>query len=203
MRILSVFVSFNRIELLRRALASYADTVTFPHDVVIVDCGSGAETRDWLSGSGYTVLLLPANRHIGYAANRGFRLRDERHLLLHRSDNDVLFRSGWCEAALGRLEAEPAAALCGLRTDEGDDFAENPGGNMVILASAWDAGLRYSDDPWELVPWSDARLTENAAALGFGWTRVLEPGIVHLGSNDPTDPYYRATMRARGIEVEG
>lgn len=207
MRLLTVIVNRDRLPFLRETVASYRETVTVDHDLVIVDNAStGLSTHEFLLGVGCPVLRLPMNYYPGYAANRGFRLRGPEHTHLHRSDNDIRFLPGWCremEAAFETLAGEQIGQVS-LRTDEQEPDEAAVGGNMVVRASLWDRGLRYTDLPWDQVPWEDGLLTGEVERLGFKWTRVSSPATVHLGDPpDFTDDYYRATYSIRGLDVPG
>jgi GT2 family glycosyltransferase len=72
MKLLTVIVSYNRPELLRRTVRSYRKTVTLDHHLLIVDNRSDAKTRRWLRACGVDVIFLPENRYPGYATNHGW-----------------------------------------------------------------------------------------------------------------------------------
>lgn len=200
MNLLTVIVSLDRLPLLRETVESYMDTVTEPHDLVVVDNGSGSKTRRWLIGQRHlTAILLPENRYPGYATNRGWRLLEDRHTVLHRADNDVRFLPGWCDRVAERF-AEGAGQV-GLRTDGEEDTAVPAvGGNMAISRAVYDAGIRYTDAPWGEVPWEDGDLSARIHKAGFVMMRVRERCLVHLGDPpDFSDPYTMETYRVRGL----
>lgn len=202
----SVIISFNRLELLKRCYASYKETVSVPHTLVIVDNRSENETRQWLSAEVSPqdkVIFLEHNRFPGFACNRGWELLPEQTTHLHRSDNDFAYLPGWCEAALRRFK--PKIGQVGLRTNREEMFApSNVGGNNVILRELWDKGLRYDERPWgKDYPkgWTeDSLFTPAVEAMGYKWTRVRQPAIVSLSVEDPEDPYYQRTWELRGIK---
>lgn len=199
--LVTALVSYNRPELLKQTVASYLETVTLPHHLVIVDNASDEETRDWLEGCGQDVRYLPENRYPGYAANFGWAagLGIVDAQFLHRSDNDVRYEPGWCEEVLERFAAKPELGQLGLRTLEEEGPHGAVGGNCVIHRKVWEAGMRYGEDPWPTVGFEDAHLSNAVARAGFTWERVLRPCIEHCGVADRADPYYEATFRARGI----
>lgn len=202
MKILTVVVSRDRPGLLAETLRSYRDTVTGEHDLIVVDNASGRETRDWLAGCDAPVLLLPENRYPGYATNRGWRLHDGSHDLLHRSDNDVRYLDGWSDELRERF-ADSAVGQTGLMTDE-QEGVDMPavGGNMAIRRQVYEGGVRYTDEPWSVVPWEDGTMTQAIRDAGWSWTRVRRQCLVHLGDPpDFTDPYYRETYTIRGLPV--
>lgn len=206
MHIHSVIISFNRLELLQRCYHSYKETVSVPYSLVIVDNASNNETRRWLSrevSPHDTVIFLEQNRFPGFACNRGWEAMPPETTLLHRSDNDFSFRSGWCEAVLDRFR-DVHVGQVGLRTAREEMGAmSNVGGNNVIRRELWDRGLRYDERPWgeEYPPgWTeDSLLSPAVVEMGYRWTRVTRPCIVSLAYEDPDDPYYQETWRLRGI----
>lgn len=201
MKILTVIVSRDRLPLLQETIRSYRETIEVEHDLVIVDNASGAETREWLCNCGIPVLMLPENRYPGYATNRAWRLHDDSHQLLHRSDNDVRYLPGWSQQLINPFLDNRKIGQVGLMTNtqEGIDMPA-VGGNMAILREVYEAGVRYSDEPWDVVPWEDGMLTHQVMSAGWRWTRVAEQCLVHLGDPpDFNDPYYVESYRIRGL----
>lgn len=202
MKLLTVIVSHDRLPFLKETVNSYLDTVTVPYDLVIVDNASGPETREWLAQCGITTLLLSNNLYPGAACNRGFRMADT-HTHLHRSDNDMRFLPGWADRVQEAFD--DGGAMIGqvsLRTDAQEPSGDAVGGNMVVRRQAWQEGLRYTEEPWDSVPWEDGLLTSQLDARGWLWTRVKRQCTVHLGDPpDFTDPYYRRTYSVRGLDV--
>lgn len=209
MKLFTALVSYNRPELLKRTVASYLATISMPFDLVIVDNGSDDETLDWLAASGLRTLLLGENRYPGYAANRAWELHDESHDFLHRSDNDLNYLPGWSDALMERFErghgrggvGRARVGQVGLMTDaqEGKKVPA-VGGNMAIRRAVWEEGVRYTDEPWNVVPWEDGMMTGAVVQAGWGWARVATQCLVHLGDPpDFDDPYYIETYGIRGI----
>ena len=208
MKLHTVFVTHNRLELTKRAIASYFETVTVPHTVCVFDNASTDGTAEWLEEQGlervFDVILSPENRYPGYAANRGWEQapRDATHL--QRADNDFLFLPGWCQAVMEMFGGWTGQV--GLRTDEEEGHAEwNVGGNNIILRKLFDKGLRYVEAPWTdrttFPPgWSeDSFFSPAVRSLGYKWKRVQRPCIVSMASGDWKDPYYQRSYGDRGI----
>jgi len=214
MKLHTVFITYNRLELTKQALFSYLETVSVPHTAAVVDNGSTDGTREWLgsseaSGTGLP-LFLPDNHYPGFASNFGWEMapRDATHL--HRADNDHVFLPGWCEAVEYEFQPEKVG-LVGLRTSEEELHARsNTGGNCVIRRSLWDEGLRWDERTWpELRDQMGAGITEDSLMapsvlkMGYRWTRVRRPCIVPISSelpdSDPDWPYYLKSFRDRGI----
>ena len=179
MKLHTVFITHNRLELTKLAIASYLETVTVPFAFVVADNGSTDGTREWLSGmreewpvwSG--LLLLPDNHYPGYACNRGWRYVDfdvvpslpghtrSPATHLHRADNDFIFLPGWCDEVERMFAENPSLGQLGLRTDKEELNAPlNVGGNCVLRRELWDDGLRWDERTWP-------QLRDQ---IGDGWT---------------------------------
>jgi glycosyltransferase involved in cell wall biosynthesis len=198
----TVFITYNRLELTKRALASYVETVSVPHTLRVVDNYSTDGTREWLLEQiGYEITLLKENRYPGFACNFGWNFAPESATHFHRADNDFIFLPGWCEEVESRFK--PKTGQVGLRTKEEELGAKyNVGGNCVIRRELFDKGLRYDETPWpELAPGlsEDSFFSPAVKKMGYRWTRVKEPCIQSISVEDPEDPYYRETWQARGI----
>jgi glycosyltransferase involved in cell wall biosynthesis len=212
MRLFTSVVSFNRLELLKRTLDSYFETVTLPFELIIVDNASDEETRSWLEASELRVVYLPENRYPGYATNKGWKFSDESHDILHRSDNDVHYLPGWCEAVVNRFERGHGRGGVGLKVGQVGLMTDSQegrgmpavGGNMVMRRELFKEGVRYGEDGWDVQPWEDGAMTRSVINSGWGWARVATQCLVHLGDPpDFNDPYYRTTYEIRGILPEG
>lgn len=203
--IYTVVVSYERPELLRRTVESYVETVTLPYQLVVVDNNSGEETkrllRDLFAGPVDMVVNLPQNRYPGFATNEGFSHAPPDATFLHRSDNDVEYLPGWCEEVVERFE-DSALWQLGLRTVQEEGPHPNVGGNCVFRAEAWEAGIRYSGEPWQKMPFEDTNMTRHIYAAGKAWARVQRPCIVHIGIANRDDPYYQQTFADRRITFE-
>lgn len=208
MKIHTVIVTYDRLELTRRAVASFLETVTVPYTLVLADNGSSDGTKEWIIEafenriiSGYCA--LDRNHYPGYACNRGWELVPEDANFLHRSDNDFTFLPGWCERVAERFDEDPLIGQVGLRTDEEEEFASiNVGGCNMIRRILWDRGLRYDERPWPELPQGfseDSFFSPAIMGMGYRWTRVSEPCVVSIAKVDLDDPYYERTHADRGI----
>ena len=153
MKIHTVIITHNRLELTKQVIESYLETVTIPHTLWVVDNASTDGTREWLLDNyDYGLSLLKENRYPGYSANLGFSLAPSDATLLHRADNDFAFREGWSEQVV-RAFKNPKLGQLGLRTDDEETdssgpVASNVGGCCVIRRELWNAGLRYDERTW-------------------------------------------------------
>jgi glycosyltransferase involved in cell wall biosynthesis len=201
-KIHTVFITYNRLELTRVAISSYLETVSVPHTFCVVDNNSSDDTKRWLLNTGFDVHLLNENRYPGFACNLGWEHAPAYADFLHRADNDFSFLPGWCEE-VERLFSDEKVGQIGLRTDEEELHAPwNVGGNCVIRRSLWDAGLRYDERPWPEFPpgySEDSFFSPAIEALGYTWERVEHPCITSMASGDLGDPYYVKSYSDRGI----
>lgn len=203
MKLHTVFITYNRLELTKRALASYLETVSVPYTYVVVDNGSTDGTEEWLNAEGHEAILLGRNTYPGFACNRGWELADGYVDFLHRADNDFTFLPGWCKEVERRF-IKPKVGQVGLRTGEEELFAPwNVGGNCVIRRRLWDLGLRYDETPWPELPIGfseDSFFSPEVEKMGFEWTRVKKSCIVSIASGDWDDEYYQESYGARRIK---
>lgn len=195
----TVFVTHNRLDLTKRTVESYRETITLPHTIWVVDNASDDGTADWIIEQDFDgFALLDENRYPGFATNLGFsHAGDATHL--HRSDNDVAYLPGWCEEVVARFQDERVWQL-GLRTLEEEGPHPAVGGNCVFARMAWEAGIRYPQGPWTPhMGFEDALVSSSIVETGHVWERVQRPCIEHIGIASASDPYYQKTFRERGI----
>lgn len=212
----TVLISYERYELTEQAVESYLATVEGEYSLIVVDNGSQRFVRQKLqnlclrnrrSGAEISLLLLPANRYPGYAANLGWFHAEDRAELLQRADNDFLFLPGWISEVERMFAANPKLGQLGLRTDEEELFApNNVGGNCIIRREVWESGLRYDERPWPEYPpgWTeDSYFSPAITRAGWEWDRVESPCIVSISKESGDDEYYRQSWAARRIHGHG
>jgi glycosyltransferase involved in cell wall biosynthesis len=206
--IFTVLVSHNRPDLLWRTVKSYTQTKDAGCQLIIVDNDSSAETVKLLEEIDRLALAqvfhMESNRYPGAATNEGWSWADSATQFLHRSDNDIEYLPGWPERVRMAFWAHPEWGQLSMRTDEEELFQDAVGGNNVIRRAVWDAGVRYTEEPWSRVPWEDGDFNQRVRRAGFGWGRVTAPCIVHIGDKmlpevNLDDPYYDRTYAERGI----
>lgn len=223
MKLHTVFITFNRLELTKRAVESYLETVSVPWTACIIDNGSTDGTEEWFfdtfNDEPLAFAALGENMYPGYATNFGWTagLAWEGEDInpppthLHRADNDHIFLPGWCEEVERIFESKKVGQL-GLRTAAEEQYAKsNTGGNCVIRRELWDAGLRWDERPWpqlrdELGPGitEDSLLSPAVVQMGYTWTRVKKPCIQPISPETPDDPdwpYYIKAWADRGIHA--
>ena len=211
MNIHTCLVSYNRLDLTKKAIASYLETVTGPWSLVVVDNGSTDGSREWLMkrsdsevGQRVSVILLSENKYPGFATNRGWEQAPPDTVLLHRADNDWRFLPDWETHVRLMFSANPKLGQLGMRTDQQElHNLHNVGGNCVIRKQLWDEGLRYDERPWPKIKrpgyTEDSYMSPTVSRMGWDWARVTQPCIESLADEDPHDDYYLKSWADRGI----
>lgn len=207
MKLHTVFVTFNRLELTKVAVESYLATVDLAYSYVIVDNRSGDGTREWVKSHPH--LLLKRNYYPGYATNRGWEAAPADATHLHRADNDMRFLPGWCDEVRLHFSAKRRLGQLGLRTSSEERHCDwNTGGNCIIRRELFDAGLRYDERPWRRYPpghSEDTYFSPAVKKMGWTWSRVSKPCLEMLSPDLSerekweSDPYYVKSFSDRRI----
>lgn len=215
MKLHTVFITHNRLELTKRAIGSYLDTVTVPYSFMVVDNCSEDGTYAWLHeqfekswGNETGFFALGKNYYPGYATNLGWEKAPDDATHLQRADNDFIFRPNWCEE-VERMFQNRRLGQLGMRTDEEELFAKwNVGGNNIIRRELWDKGLRYDERPWPQIrdevscgSSEDSLFSPAVKKMGYRWDRVEKPCIINIDEKDRDDPYYQRSFADRGIDI--
>lgn len=202
MKLHTVFITHDRLDLTKQSISTFLETVTVSFTFVVVDNASTDGTCEWLGVAGYPHICLPENRYPGYAANRGWEHAPADADFLQRADNDFAFLPGWTDQVEMMFQTKKIGQV-GLRTDEEELFASwNVGGNCVIRRELWDQGLRYDERPWPEYPpgySEDSFFSPEVQRMGYSWRRVPRPAIRSLASGDLSDPYYVKSYGDRRI----
>jgi GT2 family glycosyltransferase len=111
---------FNQPEHVGRCVdaLSYANSSAADFEVVVVDNGSNAHTRELLAGAEARLPFLRVirnaeNRLFAPACNQGAHASNGEVLVFLNSDTEV--QPGWLEAGLARLRSSPRAGVVGAR----------------------------------------------------------------------------------------
>ena len=202
MKIHTVFITHDRLELTKQAVESYLRTITVPYSYVIVDNASTDGTVEWLVTEGHPCILLPENRYPGFATNRGWEYAPDDASHLQRADNDMAFLPRWCNEVQARFGWR--VGQVGLRTiDEEFRCAVNVGGNCIVRKELFDGGLRWDERPWPAYPAGlseDTFFSPAVKKLGYHWARVKKPCLESLATHDWEDPYYARSYGDRRIK---
>lgn len=216
MKIHTVVISYNRLDLTKKAVRSYLETVTLPSTLVIVDNGSTDGSAEWIDEymqPGHK-LLLRENRYPGFACNRGWEMAPNDATHFHRADNDFIFLEGWCEEVERMFDVNHDLGQLGLRTDKEEFNAKlNVGGNCVISRSLWEQGLRWDERTWPQLRdqigtgWTeDSVMSKSIKKMRipnmqtyYRWDRVERPCIQPISFESIDDSYYVQSWGDRGI----
>ena len=217
MRLLSVIVSHNRLELTRRAVESYLQTATVPHVLIVVDNASTDGTVEWLRRTAHDeprrffYVARGSNGHAGAALNEGaalglgdpvsldptFTLEDATHL--HFSDNDVEFLPGWCDEIDRRFAGDYALGQLGLLEEKYERGCMNVGNNCVIPRRVWDEGVRWPEQPWH----GEIEMSSQIRRVGWSVERVDRPVLIHHGWDwDAYPDYYAHVAAEKNLDPE-
>lgn len=202
-RLLSCIVTHDRLELTRRTIISYLNTVDLEYRLVVVDNASSDGTREMLRDLDEIdeLILLDRNVYPGAACNLGWLAAATWGAdLLHRSDNDVEYRPGWCDEVERSFEDLSLGQL-GLLEERYEAGCGSVGGNCVLRRELWDAGLRWDATPWGPGVQEDSRMSAAVRAMGYEVARVGRDCVRHLGWEfDAYSGYYAASCAARGLD---
>lgn len=208
MKLHTVFITYNRLELTKRAIESYLETVTLPFTLMAVDNRSTDNTIQYLNEmlEDHRWVVLDDNYYPGYACNFGWQHAPLDATHFHRADNDFVFLPGWCDEVEHAFSHIKKLGQLGLRTNKEEDSSINVGGNCVIPRKLWQKGLRWDERPWpqirdEVGPgWTeDSLMSRSVREHGWHWARVQKPCIQPISSESLDDPYYQQTWADRGI----
>ncbi len=125
MQVSFIIPVLDQLSLTQACLASLRSTLPagFAHEIILVDDGSGAETREFLRTLAPPHLVLFNDRNLGYAAsnNRAARIAQGQFLAL--LNNDLVLTPGWLEPMLAAFAQHPRAGIVGniqLAADTGE-----------------------------------------------------------------------------------
>lgn len=229
MRLLTVLVTYNRLEYTKRTLASLFSTISDDADyfLIVADNNSTDGTQQYLKGlnrRGRTnlIILNPDNYYPGKACNiawkQGLEVYEATHLM--RLDNDMQLVRDWNIRVEEYFKAIPELAQLGLeheaietpeaalhkRSINGFTINEWPGvvgGPMVMKRKMWDLGLRYDETPWQPPQQEDSRLSQSIKERGYLVGHAQEElGRTFANKSNWSEfpEYYKKTFGDRGIE---
>jgi len=151
--ITTVLLNWNRIHLLKKAVESYLNTISVPHELIIVDNASTDDSRDYIRSickkdSNHIGIFLTRNLG-GEALNLGFHLAQGQYF--HSSSNDGEFLSGWDKHALSKFEEFPELGQLSLisptpQTEKGEIWVTKPStpitrNGVTILQTDFNIGM--------------------------------------------------------------
>lgn len=219
MKLLTVLITYNRLEYTKRTIKSLQDTWSKPYPIVIVDNASTDGTQKWIRGGKHSYWLYDENQYPGKACNWGWKgglelQPDTTHLM--RCDNDMAFEPGWDKKAEEYFEAMPMLGQLGLDhsaldTFNGDErylttvggktinaWPGNVGGPCIIRREVYDKGARYDEAPWQdlrsdptkmITPQEDVKFSLSMHTYGYIYGHPTEKLATTFATLDTWDKY--------------
>ena len=150
-----IMLSYGKHSQTLKALKGLQATVRIPHEIILYDNGSDAETVEFLKneidGRFDNVQVFYGERNLGPAQGRRMALEKARGEWVIVFDNDEIPEPGWLEELLLRADsAENVGAVC-CRVAFPDEKLQFSGGKSVVIdgglidLALHDRGKRYDD----------------------------------------------------------
>ena len=223
----TVFLNWNRSDLLQQAVESYIRTVTVKHEVVIIDNASTDGSQEIIAAlcqgrPNFRSLFLPANEG-GMALNRV--TQSLRGQYFHFSENDLEYLPGWDKKVVAKFEAFPKLGQLSLfspfrqpgevwsgdfparQMTQGNQMiylAEaNVGSSSVIRRGVWEKGVRWTNiESGRFKFPNDARYSDEVKQTGYDVAWSDEYLVINWGHNIEDIarrlPYYVESYQAKG-----
>lgn len=150
-----IMLSYGKHTQTLKAIEGLKDTVRIPHEIILYDNGSDAETVEFLKneidGLFDNVQVFYGERNLGPAQGRRVALEKARGEWIIIFDNDEIPEPGWLEELLVRADStENVGAVC-CRVVFPDEKLQFSGGKSVVTddglidLALYDRGERYDD----------------------------------------------------------
>lgn len=150
-----IMLSYGKHTQTLKAIEGLKETVRIPHEIILYDNGSDAETVDFLKneieGQFDDVQVFYGDRNLGPAQGRRMALEKARGEWVIIFDNDEIPEPGWLEELLVRANStEDVGAVC-CRVVFPDEKLQFSGGKSVITddglidLALYDRGERYDN----------------------------------------------------------
>lgn len=116
-----IIVTHDNLDYTRLCLESVCQFTGYPnYEMIIVDNGSGQDTRDYLAGfkdayDHVKLILNQKNEAFSKANNQGFQVSTGEYLVL--LNNDTIVTPGWIHRLLFHLQKDPGAGMVGPVTN--------------------------------------------------------------------------------------
>lgn len=124
-----IIANYNNVEYLKLLISSIKLNTTHPHNIIISDAGSNAETWEYLNTlKGFTVLGKKGERlNFSQAVNAGVLVSNTELFVVMNSD--LIVSRGWLEALVEKMETVDRLGACGPLSNCDNGFLHNfPGG---------------------------------------------------------------------------
>lgn len=194
---------WNQLDVTRDCIDSILKNTDYPYRLILIDNGSEAPARDYLSGlksvGGLDLLLIRNDKNLGFvrAVNQGIASSDAPYLCI--MNNDTIAAPGWLGEMIRVMEANPSIGLLNPSSNTsgqfpGDDSIEGYAGSLKSFKGQMQE--LYTCRGFCMVVTKDV----------IGRVGLLDE-IYHVGYFDDTDYCKRAqklgykTARAKGAYV--
>jgi GT2 family glycosyltransferase len=114
-----IMLSWNAPQYTRTAVESIRAVTRYPHEIIVVDNGSGEETLDVLAAleAEYGVRVVRNGRNLGFGGGMNVGMQHARGDVVVILNNDVIVTEGWLEDLVRSLEARPAVGCTAPRSN--------------------------------------------------------------------------------------
>jgi GT2 family glycosyltransferase len=213
-------VTFNRLELTKRALDSLFRTTNYPYRLIIVDNGSTDGTKEYLNRlqpsnkfcQGIHLHFNPENMGISRGRNKALKIADQfKDPFLSTVDNDVLMPNGWMKEIIDILLLNNNLYL-GVNfegvnyapiTVNGSTFQIKQQGNLGTACMVFPRDLHnkigyfYTDWPNKNYAHEDADFGARSRVAGYQMGYLSTPGT-HIGVGKEDRGEYREMKNKAG-----
>lgn len=149
---------WNLKDYTQQCVESIIKNTDYPYRLIIIDNGSGKETKEYLESlkndkrlPGYVLIRNEKNEGYTIATNQGMEISDAPYVCLH--NNDTIVCKGWLREMVAVAESSKEIGIV------------NPNSNNLGTKKPWHMSLdRYAE---KLLKESKCRYIEMATAIGF------------------------------------
>ncbi len=196
---------WDQLAVTKRCLEAVGQKTRTPYRLILIDNGSGKETREYLEAlanrPGWGGVLIRNEENLGYikAVNQGLKISTSPYVCL--LNNDIVVTEGWLERMLEFARSHPEAGLlnCLQNNDPGqripqdlEEFAGSQiqdrgrwmeldhctGGCLVIKREVIQK-TGYLDEAFGEGYWEDNDYSRRAQKAGFRCLRLLDTYVWH------------------------
>ena len=181
--------SKDRLNLLKKTIASLKESTEVPYEFIVVDNGPKEQT-DFLKTQKIDKHIINVmNKGIGYGRNQGFKEAIGDYIAY--IDSDLLFEKDWLKEGIELLEKYPEkkliASTCFSSHQTVKSFFHGSCGENFLWSRACPAGLVFRKESfydlglWAIHPRSGTFLCKVAKIKKYLFISLVFPKVVHRG----------------------